>query len=97
MAHWTMYAQRWDEANCYFYFGDREYVQLYGDEAPIVPVELTEDPEGSYYGWIETGDDTPTMIQPHIHAFAIQFTYGIEAEIKAGKGQVVRLQVKELS
>lgn len=54
-------------------FGDPRTVRLHGREP--VPVELTEDPEGEYWGWIDadrrgerfaaecTGE--PVMIQPH--------------------------------
>ena len=64
----------------FIYFGDPRTIKMYDVEP--VEVELTENPEGSYYGWLETGEDIPVMIQPHIHMYNIQFAYGPEAEIR---------------
>jgi len=41
------------QENHYAHFGSYRYVEIHGLSYPIVEVELTEDPEGSYYGWVE--------------------------------------------
>ena len=92
---WRMYAGR-DEYHKggFIYFGDPRIVTMY--EVEPVEVELTEDPDGSYYGWLEAGKDIPEMIQPHIHMYNIQFAYGPEAEIKQGRGVTLRFSVAEI-
>jgi hypothetical protein len=76
---------------------------MYGVEP--VEIEVIEDPDGRYYGWIDadrpdvpfsasyTGE--PVMIQPDGSLFRMQFPYGPQAEVDAGKGEVVRLSVKQ--
>ena len=59
------------------------------------PIEVVavEDPDGRYWGWIRTGEDEPTIIQPHQSSFEVCFPYGVQAEVKAGHGEVVRLDI----
>ena len=92
---WRMHAGR-DEYHegGFIYFGDPRTIKMYDVEP--VEVELTENPEGSYYGWLETGEDIPVMIQPHIHMYNIQFAYGPEAEIRQGRGITLRFNVVEV-
>jgi hypothetical protein len=92
---WTMWAHRCD--NYYAHFGEREYVKLYGLDDPIVQVQLIEDPNGQYWGWIGAGNEVPEMIQPHYAPFQVQFHYGWQAEQDDGKGHVVRLAVQEIT
>lgn len=80
-------------------FGPDHYVRMYGHTP--VPVELTENPDGAYYGWIHadrpqerfaskhTGG--PVMIQPSYSMFAVQFPYGPEDGAEAGDGEIVRM------
>lgn len=102
---WQMYAGRDTHNGGYKNFGHPRYVEMYG-HTEIVPVTLTEDPDGPYYGWMGSesivagkvwseADTEPQMIQQFEGLFAMQFTYGVEAEVKAGKGRVVRLSVAE--
>lgn len=76
--------------------GHSRYVQAYGHDE-IVPVTVTVDPDGPYWGWIGSGREEtgPTMIQQHEGIFSMQFPYGPAAEEKAGKGRVVRLSIAE--
>lgn len=95
MASWVMYAQHQDrvvDGREFFYFGDREWVEMcYGGD--VQAVELVEDPEGQYWGWLPVDDDEPTMVQPHYGMFSMQFAYGPDAEVDRGNGQIVRLSV----
>lgn len=79
-------------------FGQEHYVRMYGREP--IPVELTEDPDGTYYGWIRAGRDglfprtytgVPEMIQPSYGMFAMQFPYGPEDGVRDGQGEIVRM------
>jgi hypothetical protein len=45
---WRMFAGRTLVHGRFMHFGEEFYVRLYGDEP--VPVELTEDPDGVYWG-----------------------------------------------
>lgn len=82
-------------------FGGASYVRMYGHEP--VQVELTEDPDGAYYGWIRAGRDgsfprtytgIPDMIQPSPSLFAVQCPYGPEEGVKAGDGEIVRMSCR---
>lgn len=99
---WEMFAGR-DERNGGFRnFGPRPCVEAYG-QCEIVPVEMVEDPEGRYFGWMDFGDgdwhkpDTePCMIQGHEGIFAMQFPYGPKAEVDRGRGEIVRMSATEI-
>jgi hypothetical protein len=91
---WYMYA--YDDDDLFEYFGDLWWVKLHGLSNPIVPVRLTEDPEGRYYGWLATGEDEPNMIWPSKAQFEMCFPYGPKAEEERGRGQTVRLSVERL-
>jgi hypothetical protein len=98
---WLMWAHRYDDPNLGIYYmdfwPDREIVELYGLSEPIVRVKVIEYPEGSYWGWIDTGDTEIKLIQPHQGIFSMQFPYTPEAEVEHGRGCIVRLIVEELS
>lgn len=62
----------------------------------IVPVRLREAEEGeeeTHWGWLEP-DREPSMIYPSRVQLGMCFPYGIEAEIRAGRGREVRLVVE---
>jgi hypothetical protein len=97
--HWTTYAGR--SATGYKNFGHVRYVQMCGHKE-VIEVELIEDPEGTYWGWIKYADllgpldPNPRMVQPSKVLFDMQFPYGPESEAARGKGEVVRLCVREI-
>ena len=79
------------------HFGAKRWVELHGLRDPIVEVELTENPDGQYYGWLRTNSTEPTMIQPHRSLFEICFPYGSKAGVDAGQGTVLRFDVKKVA
>lgn len=94
---WQMFAGR-DERNGGFRnIGHRRYVEMYGHDP--VAVTVTEDPDGPYFGWLRAATSwseavtEPSMIQQHEGIFGMQFPYGYEAEVKAGRGRVVKLSI----
>ena len=96
---WRMYAHRMtssDKGTYYLNFGDKRWVELFHFEEPIVPVLLTEDENGHYYGWMETGEDKPCMIWPSRIQRDTCFAYGMQAAIDHGKGQPIKLKVEEI-
>jgi hypothetical protein len=86
-------------------FGDERTVRMYGVDP--VPVELVEDPDGDYWGWIHadrsgeqfapkyTGE--VVMVQPHRGMFTMQFPYGPEGEAEHGRGEIVRMSCRDAS
>lgn len=96
---WEMFAGGDDGTGRYLNVGDRHYVEMYGREP--IPVLVTEDPDGPYYGWMGfarlhyKADECPVMIQPREVLFNIQFTYGPDAEVERDHGRVVRLSITE--
>lgn len=58
-------------------------------------IKFEESPDGEYWAWRATGETDFHMIYPHEILFNICFAYGVQAEVDAGKGRVVRLKVKE--
>jgi hypothetical protein len=73
------------------------YVRMHGHDKPA-PVRVVEDPDGPYWGWQEKGheQEPPVMIYEHKTLFNICFPYGVQAEVDAGHGRVLRLRVESL-
>ena len=105
---WRMHAHRVERHGRVDYehlAPDPRYATSHGLPYPVVQVTVTEDADGPYYGWIDTSgtpraerrDAMPVMIQPHRTLFRMQFPYGVDAEVDAGKGRVVRLRVEEVA
>jgi hypothetical protein len=100
---WRMHAGKPDRVvggREFLDFGDPRTVRMRG-RTPV-PVELTEDPEGTYWGWIyaegrPNADGAPHMIQPHYGMFTMQFHYGPEAEQEWGRGEIVRMSACEVT
>lgn len=65
----------------------------YGDK--VVPLLVTEDPEGKYLGWLEGDDPNLNMVQWHT-MFNMQFPYGAQAAAENGKGVIVPVSITEL-
>jgi hypothetical protein len=89
---WRMYGAR-NGRGTWWAVGDHQYVRIHGVDP--VPVSVTEDGEGDYLGWIQTGESEPCMIQ-HRQIFNVQFPYGYAAEVAVGHGEAVRLRVEEV-
>jgi hypothetical protein len=91
------------EGREFYGFGDARTVKFRGGDP--VPVELTEDAEGQYWGWIshnggKTGqrpdDGVPKMIQPHKGMFEMQSPDGFRQDVERGYGEVVRISCSEI-
>jgi hypothetical protein len=54
------------------------------------------DPPSTYWGWLPTGETRIRLIQPTRLQFNMQFPYGVDAEVKAGKGRDLVLHVEVL-
>ena len=88
-AGWNADQQQWED------FGHPQYTRAFGHDSPV-PVELTEVPDGDYWGWLDNKRAAPTMIYRRETLFRICFPYSVEAEQLAGRGRVVRLSVRPL-
>ena len=66
---------------------------MYGPD--VVPLLVTEDPAGNYLGWLDNDNPDLAMVQWHT-LFNMQFAYGAQAEVDAGRGTIIRLSVTEL-
>ena len=97
---WHMWAHRYDNGDLHN-LGERWWVEIHGLPDPIVAVDVAEvadgDPAATHWGWVDTGDATPEMIYPRESLFSMCFPYGVQAEVDAGKGRVVRLAVAEVT
>lgn len=61
----------------------------------ILQLELQENPEGEYMGWIpEDRPESLNMVQLK-KIFAVQFPYGVKAAMEAGQGEAVPLSIVE--
>lgn len=61
----------------------------------IIQVELTENPEGEYKGWIEP--DGQLCMITHKEIFEVQFPYGSAIEEEKGYGKGIRLSLEVIS
>lgn len=97
--HWRMCAHRYENGELYN-LGSRRYVEFHGVPKPIVEVDVTEvaddNSTATHWGWMRPADTEPVMIYPREVLFRICFPYGVQAEVDAGKGRVVRLAVTEV-
>lgn len=101
---WRMFAGRVSDPRVgrdFMTFGDERTVRFCGVDP--VPVELVEDPEGQYYGWIQAGREgllprrytgIPVMIQPHEGMFRMQSPDGFASKVERGDGEVVRMSCR---
>ncbi len=93
--HWDMFAQDYGNDR-WMHFGSKRYADMHGGSEPTVAVRLTEDPGGEYHGWLETGEDTPSMIWPSRAQLTMCFAYGMQVEIDKGRGVPIRLRCESL-
>jgi hypothetical protein len=77
-------------------FPSEMQVRMCGDD-PILKVLVTEDPNGTYFGWEYSDKDYGfTMIYPNMQLVDICFPYGVKAAVKAGQGRIVKLTITEI-
>lgn len=60
-----------------------------------VPVTVTIDDGGPYWGWLDGRGTYPEFIFHRRMLVNMCFTYGPQAEVGAGRGRIVRLTVTE--
>lgn len=95
MTEWEMFGWRGDKLEDHWLaIGEYHYVRFHGCDEPT-PITVMEDSDGTHLGWIDTGETDPVMVLDH-RIFEIQFPYGSNAEVEAGKGRVVRLSIREV-
>lgn len=58
----------------------------------VITVDVVEDPDGEYLGWVRTGETELKMVQ-QTKIFPIQFAYGVKAEVDAGAGEAVQVTI----
>ncbi len=77
-------------------FSNEIQVKMCGRE-PIIPVEVTIDETGEYFGWLDFKDQKtkPCMIYDSLLLLDCCFPYGMKAEIDAGKGKMVKLTIRK--
>lgn len=96
--HWDMYAYKYADINggrvLYMHIGSKDWVEIHMLPNPIVKVDVNEDVDGDYYGWLRAGKNSPTMIWPSLAQFTMCFPYGLEVEITKGEGEILRLSVE---
>lgn len=73
-------------------FGDERTVRFCGMEP--VEVELVEDDEGGYFGWLPADAAAPVMVQGHEGIFRIQSPDGFRTDVERGKGEIVRMSCR---
>lgn len=91
---WELYAHKRESG--YWHAGSKKFVEAHMLHDPIVQIELTEDPEGTYWGWLAKDATYPSMVWPKKMLLDICFPYGPDVEQERGKGRVVRMVVKEI-
>ncbi|GIM88793.1 hypothetical protein Ato02nite_005860 [Paractinoplanes toevensis] len=100
---WRMFAGRGSVPERPFHrFGDERTVRFCGLDP--VPVELVEDPDGPYWGFIVTRPrvpgapvtGVPAMVQGHEGMFRMQSPDGFKSDVESGRGEVVRMSCREL-
>jgi hypothetical protein len=97
---WERWANQRENGN-FCDIGHRLYCKAHGRDQEPVKVLIELDPDGLYYGWQDPEDDgedrAPSMIWDRKNLFEMCFTYGVEPEVKAKKGRVVRLKITAVS
>lgn len=98
-AHEVDYGQEGREIE-FHHLGPKWWTEMHDLDEPIVEVEVTEDPDGTYYGWIEFDDKhvrVPCMIQPDELRFRMCFNCDPEDYVKAGSGEILKLSVRKIN
>jgi hypothetical protein len=94
---WHLWAEKTDQEHdgqpVYHHAGPKAWTAMFKC-GPLVPVRLIEDPQGPYFGWMDSEHNSlfPCMVWLGENIFEIGFPAGSEAEIKnlKSRGQVGR-------
>ncbi|MEU4558429.1 hypothetical protein AB0F72_08565 [Actinoplanes sp. NPDC023936] len=101
---WRMFAARnqpGSTAGEFGRFGDERTVRFKGGDP--VEVELTEDPNGQYWGYIRLPSSrvserdltgAPLMIWGHEGMFRMQSPDGFRSDVEHGRGEIVRMSCR---
>jgi len=73
-------------------YGSELQVRMCGDHK-VVPVLVTFDDDGEYWGWFDFKRNHVSMIFKHFISLQVCFPYGIEIEEKMNKGIRKRLKI----
>jgi hypothetical protein len=81
----------------YWGFGVRKYAEcfLVEESEVVVEVEITIDPNGSYWAMYMIEDNMLNYVYPNEAAFSVCFPYGPETEEGRMNCKIVRCTVKE--
>jgi hypothetical protein len=74
-------------------------VKFYDRNLPIYELrvrEVQDDEKSSYWAWWDNNKDQFTMLHYHRDLLSINFAYGIEPEVKRGKGKDYNVMIEEL-
>lgn len=82
------------DGECFSDPGHRRYAAAHATSGQTPqPVIVSEDTDGSYWGWIPAEGGEPRLIYRHAGMFSMCFLYGPQAEQDAGRGRIVRLNI----
>jgi hypothetical protein len=89
---WQMWAEARPNGE-FWYLGNRNSVPIdrMGRAADVV---VNEDPKGSYWGWLATGETIPSHIWPTKETFLLFFRQDPAEAEQQGEGHVLRLTVE---
>jgi hypothetical protein len=89
---WKMYAT--PSKGLFWYTAETpNFVRLHGAKE-VVAVNVRENKDGRYYGWLGTGRNFPQFIWPSEAQRDMCFPYGPASEEKLGRGRRVRLDIE---
>lgn len=98
---WKMYASASDRST---ELGNILYLNVYPHPSSlrmsgirpenILAVDVVEDADGEYLGWIAKDDTKLRMVQQK-RIFPIQFPYSVQEEVDAGTGEAVPLSIRQ--
>lgn len=62
------------------------------DKTKARQVDLYEDPEGDYYGWVDFAENKVRMVQPSLIQWEMQSPDFFKHAIETGRGRQIRLR-----
>lgn len=99
---WELYAGKGKDSQFEHFYLSVLQVEMCGNKEAFL-VRLTPDDEGDFYGWHysdhpDNGSFAGQVSMIYRRAFLVEmcFPYGLEAEVKRGRGNLVRLRVEEI-